>query len=307
MSTAAAIRANYRVTEIALLLILATLWGSSYSFIKVGVETVPPMTLTAGRTLIGAAVLALIIRMRGIAWPRDAMSWRRLYFQGVLNGVLPFTLVAWAEITVDASLATILNSTTPLFAYLFTVAVFRQETLTARHLAGVLAGLAGVCLVVGLEALQGLGRELVSQLALIAAAVCYGTAAIFGRRLGHLDPMMSAAGTMLCAASIMLPLSLVFDRPWTLNPSAASVGSVVFLGVVSTALAYTINFRLLQTLGSVGATAQAYIRVPIGVAIGVAWLGEVLSPTVWIGLVCVVAGVAAMTMTPRTVKLATAS
>jgi len=299
MSASAAIQSRQPFIEIVLLLTLATLWGSSYSFIKIGVETVPPLTLTAGRTIIGAAVLALIIRIRGMRWPMDALTWRRLYFQGIVNAVVPFTLVAWAEIEVDASLATILNSTTPLFAYLFTITIFRHETLTARHLAGVVAGLAGVCLIVGIEALQGLGREVASQLALLAAASCYGSAVIFGRRLGHLHPMVSAAGTMLSAATIMLPLSLVIDQPWTLRPSAESVTAVVFLGVVSTALAYTIYFRIIQTLGSVGATAQAYVRVPIGVAIGVIWLGEMLSPTVWIGLICVVVGVAAMTMMPR--------
>jgi drug/metabolite transporter (DMT)-like permease len=108
-----------------------------------------------------------------------------------------------------------------------------------------------------------------------------------------------AAGSMLAGAALLIPASLVIERPWTLQPSLASVEALLALAVFSTALAFLIYFRLVQTLGAVGTTSQAYLRVPIGVAIGVLFLGESLSPTAWVGLVCVVAGVAAMTIPPR--------
>jgi drug/metabolite transporter (DMT)-like permease len=111
--------------------------------------------------------------------------------------------------------------------------------------------------------------------------------------------MMPAAGSMIMGSLLLLPLSLVMDRPWTLQPSSSSLLALLGLSVFSTALAFTIYFRLMQTLGSVGATAQAYLRVPIGVAIGVVFLGESLSPTAWIGVVCVIAGVVAMTLPSR--------
>jgi drug/metabolite transporter (DMT)-like permease len=283
------------VTEILLLLVLATLWGVSYTLIKVAVETVPPLSMGAGRTVVAAMILLAIVRLRGLTWPRDPALWGRLYLQGMLNAVLPFTLVGWAEQTVDASLATILNSTTPIFTFLFTLVIFQHERLTGRQLFGVAIGMAGVCLIIGLEALQGLGREVLAQLALLAAAACYSFGVIVGRRLAP-DPMMSAAGTMLCAATVLVPLSLAVDQPWTLEPSTSSLFAVLALGVFNTGLGYIIYFRLIHTLGSVGTTAQAYIRVPIGVAAGVFLLGEALSPTVGIGLICVVVGVAAMTM-----------
>ncbi len=111
--------------------------------------------------------------------------------------------------------------------------------------------------------------------------------------------MMPAAGSLICGAAILLPLSLVVDRPWTLAPSLGSILALLALSVFSTALAFVIYFRLIQTLGSVGATAQAYLRVPIGVAIGVLALGESLSGTAWVGLACVIVGVAAMTLPAR--------
>lgn len=282
--------------ELALLLALSTLWGASYSFIKIGVETIPPVTLIAARTFIAGLILVAIIHWRGLSLPRDAITWQRFLFQACLNSVVPFTLIAWAQQTTDAALAAILNSTTPIFAFLLTVLVTRHEAVTSRKLFGVGAGIVGICLIVGVQALGGLGRELWAQLAIVAATVCYAGAAIFGKNFKGLDPIMPAAGSMICGAVVLIPASFITERPWTLTPSTESILALLALSVFSTALAFAIYFRLIQTLGSVGTTAQAYLRVPIGVALGVVFLGEGLSSTGLIGLVCVIAGVAAMTI-----------
>ena len=282
--------------ELALLLVLATLWGASYSFIKVGVTTIPPITLIAARTGIAGGLLLAIMRVRGIRMPRDAATWRRFLFQACLNSVIPWTMIAWGERSLDAGLATILNSTSPIFTFFLTLAVTRHETLTFRKLLGVVAGMAGICLIVGVEALAGLGEQLVAQVVMVLAAICYAGAAIFGRGFKDLDPMAPAAGSLLAGAAILVPVSLVVDRPWTLVPSVSSVLALLGLAVFSTAMALVIYFRLIQSLGSVGTTAQAYLRVPIGVALGVLFLDERPSATAWIGLACVVIGVAAMTI-----------
>ncbi|MFC3676634.1 DMT family transporter [Ferrovibrio xuzhouensis] len=290
--------------EFALLLALATLWGASYTFIKLGIATIPPVTLIACRTLIAGLLLLGILRLRGIALPRDGATWRRFLVQAVLNSVVPFCLIAWAEYTVDAGLATILNSTSPIFTFLLTVAITRHEPVSFRKLFGVLAGLTGICLIIGLQALNGLGRELLAQLAIVAATVCYAGAAIFGRGFKGLDPMLPAAGSMLSGAALLVPASLLLDRPWTLVPSTSSVLALLGLSVFSTALAFVIYFRLIHTLGSVGTTAQAYLRVPIGVGIGVLFLNEQLGPTAWIGFACVFVGVVAMTLPGRAPRTA---
>jgi drug/metabolite transporter (DMT)-like permease len=285
--------------ELALLLMLATLWGASYTFIKIGVETIPPITLIAARTLIAGMILLAVLAWRGLRLPTDAATWVRFLVQACLNSAIPFTLIASAERTVDAGLAAILNSMTPIFAFLLTALITRHEQLTARKLFGVAAGLAGICLIIGMQALNGLGDALWAQLAVVAATVCYAGAAIFGKNFKGLDPMMPAAGSLVCGAVILIPLSLVVDRPWTLAPSTDSMLALLGLSVFSTALAFVIYFRLIHTLGSVGATAQAYLRVPIGVAIGVIFLGETVTSTAGIGLVCVIAGVVAMTLPGR--------
>ncbi|KQX44115.1 MULTISPECIES: DMT family transporter [unclassified Ensifer] len=285
--------------ELLLLLALATLWGASYTFIKIGIETIPPVTLIAARTLIAGALLLAVLRWRGLSLPRDAATWRRFLFQACLNSVVPFTLIAWAEQTIDAGIASILNATTPIFAFLMTALITRHEAVTARKLVGIVAGMTGISLIIGMEAFGGLGEQLLPQLAVVLATVCYGGAAIFGRGFKGLDPMMPAAGSLIAGAALLIPVSLVVDRPWTLAPSTESLLALLGLAVFSTALAFAIYFRLIQTLGSVGATAQAYLRVPIGVAIGALFLGERLSDTAWIGLGCVIVGVAAMTIPAR--------
>ncbi len=289
-----------RPVELALLLLLATLWGASFTFIKVGVETIPPVTLIAGRTSVAALVLLAVMRYRGIKLPTDPALWRRFLFQACLNSVFPFTLIAWAEQTVDAGLATILNSSAPIFTFLLTWCLAGRQAATGRKLFGVVSGMIGICLIVGVGALSGMREQLVAELAIVAATICYAGAAIFGRNFERIDPMLPAAGSLVCGAIVLIPLSIVVDHPWTLVPSGRSLLALICLSVFSTALAFTIYFRLIRTLGPVGTTSQAYLRVPIGVAIGVVFLGESLAPTTWVGLVCVIAGVAAMTLPART-------
>jgi drug/metabolite transporter (DMT)-like permease len=293
--------------ELALLVLLATLWGGSYTFIKLGVATIPPVTLIAARTLIAGVLLLVVMRARGLRLPRDAATWRRFLVQACLNSVIPWTLIAWGERSLDAGLATILNSTSPIFTFFLTLAIAGKETLTLRKLFGVVAGMAGICLIVGVQAFGGLGEQLVAQIATVAATICYAGGAIFSRGFKGLDPIAPAAGSLLCGAAILVPVGLVVDRPWTLAPSMSSALALLALAVFSTALAFVLYFRLIQTLGSVGTTAQAYLRVPIGVALGVVFLGETLSPTAWVGLTCVVIGVAAMTIPARKMTVINAS
>ncbi|MGX4804139.1 DMT family transporter [Bradyrhizobium guangdongense] len=285
--------------ELALLVALATLWGGSYTFIKLGVATIPPVTLIAARTAVAGLLLVIVMWARGISMPMDAATWQRFAFQAVLNSVVPWTLIAWAERHVDAALATILNSAGPIFTFLLTAIVTRHETTTPRKLFGVVAGMAGILLIVGVDAFHDIGSGLVAEAAIVAATICYACAAIFGRSFKGLDPIAPAAGSLLAGAAVLIPAALIVEQPWTLSPSLASVLALLALATFSTGAAFAIYFRLIQSLGSVGTTAQAYLRVPIGVAISVAFLGETLARTAWIGLACVVLGVAAMTIPAR--------
>src|SRR4029078_1591970 len=160
-------------SELALLPALATLWGASYTFLKIAVATIPPVTLIAGRTLIAGLLLVAIMRWRGIKMPADAENWRLFLFQACLNSVIPWTMVAWGTRAVDAGVATILNSTAPIFTFFLTLAISRHEAVTFRKMVGVIAGMVGICLIVGMQALAGLGEQLAAQIVLLRAAGWY--------------------------------------------------------------------------------------------------------------------------------------
>ena len=281
------------------------LWGSSYLWLKVGVQTIPPLTLIAGRTLIAGGLLYLYVRQQGLRMPPllsvNAHSarivnpvWWQFAIQALLNCVVPFLLIAWAMQTVPAGVATILNSTSPVFVFLATWLITRHEAVSVQKLIGVAAGISGICLIVGPTALAGLGDQLVPQLAIVFATLCYAAAVLYGRAFHGLPPAMPAAGSMIVGAILLCPVSLLLDAPWALRPSWASLGALLMLSVFSTALAFAIYFRLLKTLGSVGVTAQAYLRVPVGVGLSLFVLGESLAPTAWMGLVLAIVGVVAM-------------
>ena len=284
------------VRELALLLLLSALWGASYAFIRVGVETIPPVTLIAARTAIAAAVLLCVLKWRGLALPVEPALWWRFLLQACLNSVVPFTLIAWAEQYVDAGLATILNASAPIFVFVLACWRGGPGSAPGRKLAGVALAMGGTLLIVGVQAISAIDAQLIAELAIVAATACYAGAAIYGASFRGIDPMLPAAGSLVCGATLLVPVSLIADRPWTLHPSLPSIAALLCLAILSTALALTLYFRLIRTLGPVGATSQAYLRVPIGVAIGAAFLDEPLASTTSIGLVLVIGGVAAMTL-----------
>jgi drug/metabolite transporter (DMT)-like permease len=282
----------------ALLIALALLWGSSYALIKVSVETLPPLTVAAVRALLGGLLLLALLgpRWRLLVQPGNPAA---LLTQGVFNCILPWTLVAWASRTIDSGLATILNSLSPIFVFLLTWAITRHEAATPRKFAGVVLGIAGILVIIGVDALSGLGEHTVAELACVAGSVSYAIAALVGRRFDRMSPLVPAAGSVIMASFVLIPIALAVEHPWTLQPSLRSMLAVAGLAVFSTGAAFIVYFRLLSTIGSIATSSQAYLRIVIGVALGGVFLGERLSASTIIGLTLVVAGVVAMTLPPR--------
>lgn len=289
-----------RGLEIGLLGALALLWGSSYLLLKVAVETIPPVTLIAGRVTIAAVFLTAVMIWRGERLPRDGRTWRMLLVQAVLNSIGAWTVLAWGQQYVDSGLASVLNSTSPVFVFLITALVTRHEPAGGVKLLGACLGVAGVVLIVGTDVLSGLGQQVAAQLAVVLGALLYGMAAIYGKRFSHLTPTVTAAGTMIWATTCLVPLSLAIDQPWTLRPSAVSVLAAIVLGVLCTGAALLIYFRLVRTLGSMGVASQSYLRAGVGVLLGTIVLGEQITPVVGLGLAAAVLGVVAINLPNRT-------
>ena len=285
---------RHPVFDYLLLGLLALLWGSSYLFIKVAVAEIPPLTLIAVRVSLAALFLLAVMAVFGIGLPRDARTWSRLLVQAFCNSIGAWTLLAWGQQYVDSGLASVLNSTAPIFVFFITFAITRHEPAGPVRLAGALLGVAGVVMIVGIDVLDGLGRSVAGQLAVLASAILYAFAAIHGRHFSHLSPVATAAGTMVVASIVLVPASLATDAPWSLSPSPAALGAALALAIGSTGLALLIYFRLVSTLGSLGVASQAYLRAGVGVALAVLVLGETLSPAVMLGLCAAIIGVIAI-------------
>lgn len=285
--------------EYALLGCLALLWGSSYLFIDIAVQELPPVTLVAIRVVVAAIFLLAVIAWKGIKLPRDTQTWGYLFVQSVLNSSGAWILLAWGQQYIDSGLASVLNSTAPLLVFFITFFITRHEATNPLRLVGAMCGLLGVILIVGPNVLQGLGQQVAGQFAALAGAMMYGCAAIFGKRFSHLPAAATATATILWAVVCVVPASLIIDQPWNLSPSPRALIAAIVLGIFCTGLAMLIYFRLLRTLGSLGVTSQGYLRAGVGVMLGVIVLGEQISPVVGIGLVAALIGVALINLPPR--------
>lgn len=288
-------RGQYQYWEIGLLVILAFLWGSSFTLIKIAVETIPPATIVLGRLILGSALLLLFVRLNGIALPTAPALWGTFAIQGFLQSALPFTLISWGEQYIDSGLAGLLNSTPPLFAFLITYFVLRQRDAPLRKFIGVMVGLSGVCVTLGPDILNGSSKSVWGQLAIVGSSISYAIAPLYARRFSDQPVLLTAACSMAMATLMMVPVSLVVDQPWTLAPSLNALAAIVALGVLSTALAMIIYFRLVKTLGAVGVTSGSYLRAGFSVLLGVIILGEKLTPSLTIGIGLILLSVAILT------------
>jgi drug/metabolite transporter (DMT)-like permease len=279
----------------AMLVALAVLWGGSFFFNGVAVHALPSFTLVWLRVAVAAAALLTVLRLRGQTMPRAARIWAAFFGMGLLKNVVPFALIVWGQHQIASGLASILNATTPLFGVLVAHVLTRDEKLTPLKAAGVVVGFAGAAVMVGPDALAGLGSGVLAQLACLAAALTYAFAGIFGRRFRRMGvaPMATAAGQVCASTVLLLPVMLVVDRPWTLAmPDAATWGAVLGVGVLSTALAYVLYFRILAAAGATNLLLVTFLIPVSAILLGALVLGEALLARHFAGMVFIGMGLA---------------
>jgi drug/metabolite transporter (DMT)-like permease len=271
---------------------LGGMWGSSYLFIKFGVEEgLTPFTLVALRLGIGLALLAIVVAVAREPLPRNPRVYGHLVVMSVINIVLPFFLITSAERTVDSALASILNGTVPLFAIVIAAFVLQDEPVTLNRLAGLGIGFAGIVVLTGGS--LGSGGDFVGQLALVGAAVSYGAGAVYARRnMRGLRPMIPALFQVGFAFVISATLALALEHPWTEPLTGKALFSVAWLGIFGSGLAYLGMFRLIGQWGATRASMVAYLLPVFGIALGVLVAHETIGLPVLIGTLLIVAGVA---------------
>jgi drug/metabolite transporter (DMT)-like permease len=272
---------------------LGVAWGSSYLFIKIGVETLTPFTLVAGRLAIGAAVLAVVMKASGARMPAQRAAYGHLLVVALLGIVIPFSLITWGEQSIDSGLAAILNGTVPLFAIVFAAMVLTDEPITVNRLVGLLAGFAGIIVLTS----PGLDRmaagSLQGELALIGASISYAATGVYARRfVRDVAPLPSAFLEVGYAFLIVLPLAFVFERPLDTDVQASTLLSVAWLGLVGSGLAFLAFFYLLGRWGATRTALVAYVMPVVGIVLGVLVLREVVSMPMLGGTALIIGGIA---------------
>ena len=281
--------------EWSLLIVLSMLWGGSFFLGKVALAELGPFTLVLGRVAIAAIALNLIVVATGHRMPSSPRTWGQFLVMGVLNNLIPFSLIFWGQTRIASGLASVLNATTPLWTVLLAHFATRDERLTRNRLAGVLFGLVGVVIMIGPSALHGLGSNLIAQLAVLGAALSYAFAGIYGKRFRGIAPTVTAAGQVTCTTLLMVPISLLVDRPWQLPvPSLMTLGALLALGLLSTAVAYVIYFRLLATAGATNLLLVTFLIPVTALLLGIMVLGESLDPRQLMGMILIGLGLAAI-------------
>jgi drug/metabolite transporter (DMT)-like permease len=279
--------------EWLIFLALGFMWGSSYLFIKIGVDTFGTFTLVALRLLIGATTLWVAFRLNGTALPRNRRTYEHLLVMALINITIPFALITWAEQSVDSALAAILNSSVPLFVIVIAPLFLPDEPIRLNGVVGLAVGFVGVVLLVSPGLMSATG-DLAGSVALLGSSLAYALGNVYSRRnVRGLPPLVPAVFQVTFAFLIVGVVALVVERPWeTVRPDPAAWFSVIWLGVFGSGLAYMLYFRLLGRWGATRTSLVAYLLPIYGIVLGFLVLQEHIDITLILGTALIIGGVA---------------
>jgi drug/metabolite transporter (DMT)-like permease len=276
-------------------LALAVMWGTSFMFIKIAVQTLSPFTMVGFRLLIGWVALLIILKALRLSIPRDRNLWKHFLFMGAFNTALPFVLFTWAESGangVDSSVASVLNSTVPLFTIVLAAFVFHTEAITGGRLLGLITGFLGVVLLFAPTLGQSEASSLLPYFAILIATFCYAVSAIYARRfLQGVKPVILAFCQLLIADALVWIAAFLVDDFASQSINGATLFSLVWLGLMGSCFAYLFYFYVLQEWGATRATTVTYLLPVVGVTSGVIFLGEQLTVYLVAGAALILVGV----------------
>ena len=297
MSSKPTINASMTFHEWGLLLALSILWGGSFFFNGVAVRELPTFTIVVGRVALASVALLLVLRVTDQQLPRNPRIWIAFGGMGVLNNVVPFSLIVWGQTQVASGVASILNAMTPLFTVVVAHFMTSDEKMNGSRLLGVVIGFLGVFTMIGTDMLSGISANLLAHMAILCATLSYAFAGIFGRRFKAMgmSPIITATGQVTASSLFLVPMVVLIEQPWTLPiPSVAAIASLVGIAVLSTALAYILYFRILATAGATNLLLVTFLIPISAILMGIAFLDESLLPKHLVGMALIGAGMAAV-------------
>ena len=282
--------------EYLLLVLLALMWGSSFTFIKIGVHAYSPLVVASGRLAFAALVLWCLALIRKSEMPTGRRAWISTFMVALVGNAIPFFLISFGEIKVDAGLAAILMSTVPLTTVVLAHFFTQDEKLSTGKVIGVILGTIGVIVLVGPETLSGLGGEFLFQLAILVAAIGYAISSLVARNLRD-QPRIGSTAVILTFATLMLmPFTLIVDQPWTMNWDLEGALAIMYLGMFPTGIAMFLILQIIAVAGASFLVFNNYLVPAVGVLISFLILGEVPQPNALIALAIILGGIAASQM-----------
>lgn len=271
-----------------LLITLSFIWGGSFYYAEIALREVTPLVVVWGRVGGAALILLLLLRLMGLALPKNIKIWRAFFVMGFLNNVVPFTLIVWGQTEITGSLASIFNATTPLFTIILAQFLTHDEKIGRSKLIGILVGFFGVILMVGFDALDGISATLWAQIAVLFAAVSYGCAAIWGRRFKDINPMVTATGQVVSSSLVMTPIALIYGFPnGYFVPSGEVLFAIGFMAFFCTVVAYILYFRILTTSGATNLMLVTFLIPLSAILLGTLLLGERITLDQLLGMILI--------------------
>ena len=282
------------LSDWSLLLVTALLLGSTFLFLNIAIKEISPLTSAALRTLIAAPICWGVMRVFGARLPRTRQGWIALFWLGLLTGAIPFGAISWGQQHIESGMGGIMFGTMPILTVVLAPLFLDEETFTSRRLAGGVAGLVGIILLIGPSALANASDQVLGIAITFLAPFSHTLGAIYARRQTNLPPPAMATGQMVFGAVILVPLAFVAESPLSLNPSMGAIGAMLVAGVFCTAIAMSLYFVIVRRIGAMRSSLVPLFFPVIAVVLGAVVLGERLPLEAFIGLALILAGALAV-------------
>ena len=273
------------------LMILSLIWGVSFLSIRVALDEIGPLTAVAHRTGWAMLILWAYVGIRRLPIPTSPRIWLAFLAMGVLNNVIPFSLMAWGQLHIETGLTSILNAATAIFGVVAAAIFFADERLSARKIIGVTLGFFGVATAIGLSSFASFDVRSLGQLAVIGGTISYALAGVWARKtLSGLPPQIAAAGMLTGASVIMIPMVWVIEGPISMSLQTDTWIAIGYYAVAATALAYLLYYRVLAMAGSGNLMLCTLMIAPVAIVLGALVLDEALPTRAYVGFALLAAG-----------------
>lgn len=276
--------------------LLSLLWGGSFFFIKIALTELPTFTLVFLRVALASLTLWVFVLFQGIAIPKSKSIWFSFLCMGLLNNVIPFSLIVWGQTHISSGLASILNATTPLFTVIVATLLLSDETLQKNKIMGVVLGFIGIFIMLGHSAIEGFGLSIFAKFAVLGAALSYSFAGVYGRRFKkqNVNPVVTAAGQVSASTLFLLPAVLLTNGLPQHALSFKVMAAIGALAIASTAIAYVLYFKILASAGATNVSLVTFLVPVSAILLGCLVLGERLLLPQIIGMITIALGLMIM-------------